>query len=163
MKRKIPLSPRYPGSLIRAPLVRLLVRTRYGTFAPMRFLVDSGADFSAVPVDLAQREAIPFPRTEAARSVATGLVGAVERYRSLIHVRLFGEEFDWPCDFLDSPPGAGPSVREYAVIRRAGFLGDFRFCLDDRWLTLARRRGALPWWRRPLPRFAHEHAPDDPL
>jgi hypothetical protein len=163
MKRKILLSPRHPGSNVLAPMVTLLVRTRYGTFAPLPFAVDSGADTSALPVDLAQREGILFPRTEAARSVATGLVGAVERYRGLIHVRLFGEEFDWPCDFLDAPPHTAPIVRAYGVLGRAGFLGAFRFCLDDRWLTLARRRGALPWWRLLLPRFAREHAPDLPL
>jgi hypothetical protein len=75
-------------------MVTLDVRTRYGTFAPLFFVVDSGADVSAMPIRLARREGIAFPQTQAVRGIARGMVGEVDKYRGSIHVRASGEVFD---------------------------------------------------------------------
>src|SRR5262245_7132138 len=117
MKRRVRLTEARGGGFGGdRPLVTLAVRSRYRTYTPIWFCIDSAADLSAIPLRLAEQEKIPFPRTEQARGRSTVLVGAVPRYRGLIHVRLFGEEFDWPCDFLESqvPPGR----QGYGVIGR---------------------------------------------
>jgi hypothetical protein len=59
---------------------------------------------------------------------------------------MFGEEFDWPCDFLDAPAGAPPP--KYGVLGRAGFAGEFKVCTDDEFLTLQRSYRHRPWWYR---------------
>jgi hypothetical protein len=171
MKRRLPLRPRQRGRTeVLVPLVTILVRTRYGTWAPIRFTVDTGADVTAIPIPLAQDEAIPFNRSESVRGVASGLVGSVERYRGHLQVRLFGEDFLWPCDFLDAPPSQGaPSAttRRHAVLGRAGFLAAFHLCMDEDFLTLQRRLNHKPWWfrlARPLlPPWVVSHAVDAPL
>ena len=118
-----------------------------------------------MPLWLAEQEKIPFPRTEQAHGRSTGLVGAVLRYRGLIHVRLFGEEFDWPCDFLESQV---PANRQgYGVIGRAGFLAAVNFCIAPPFCSIERWRDHLPRWRRLLlrlvPTWAREHPADSPL
>ncbi len=170
MKRRLYLLPR-PGGRddLLVPAVTLSVRTRYGTFAPIRFTVDSGADFTAMPIGLAQEEAIPFDRSDSTRGLASGLVGAVERYRSPLRVRLFGEDFAWPSDFLAGPSQAGSSSpqRRYAVLGRAGFLAAFHVCLDEDFLTIQRRLNDRPWWfrlgRPLLPPWIVSHDVDVPL
>jgi hypothetical protein len=138
--------------------VLLAVRNQWAEYTHIPFLVDTGADVSAIPMPLARARAIPFLRDEARRAVARGLVGAVGRYRSLLNVRIFGESFSWPCDFLDTP---GPATLEsYGVIGRAGFQADFAFCVEEPWLTL-RRRGKF--WNRFLPPWTREHPADEPL
>jgi hypothetical protein len=149
-------------------MLTLEVRTRYGTFAPLFFVVDTGADVSALPVRMAQQEGIAFPQTPAVRGVARGLVGEVEKYRGSIHVRAFGAGFDWPCDFLAVPDrGGAGATHPYAVLGRAGFLSAFRVCLDDRWLRIQRRGTGLPFWARLGNALrslrAAEHPPDHPL
>jgi hypothetical protein len=161
MKRKVLIRP---GTLNGLPCgaaeVTVSVRTRYGTFAPLRFVVDTGATLSAVPIPLARDDGIPFDRSPAAQGTARGLVGSVERFRGAIHLRMFGEEFHWPCDFLDVP--AGP-IRPYAVLGRTGLISAFKVCITEPFVTIARRRDHLPWWRRLVPRRAVEHPDDVPL
>src|SRR5437868_6096830 len=101
MKRKLRLARRrLAGVACDRPEVTLWVRTRYHSFAKVRFVVDTAADFTALPIALAEREGIDFPRSHATRGTARGLVGAVEKYLGSLHIRLADEEFDWPCDFL---------------------------------------------------------------
>jgi hypothetical protein len=165
------LAGRRPGEgICPAPLVTLLVRARYDTFAPVPFIVDTGADVSALPIRLAQHEGIVFPQTPAVRGIARGLVGAVDKYRGSIHVRACGEAFDWPCDFLAVPAGSGEdtgSTRPYAVLGRTGFLSAFKVCLDDQWLRIQRRGAGLPFWARLGNALrsirAVEHSPRVPL
>ncbi len=164
MKRKV----RLPDFVIQGhrcgdPVVTINVRTRFGTFAPLRFLVDTGATLSNVPIPLARQEGIPFDRSPVARGRSRGLVGSVERFRGALHLRIFGEEFHWPCDFLDEAPG---SMRDYAVLGRAGLIDAFKVCIAAPFVTIARRLGHLPWWLRLahlVPRPAPEHPADVPL
>jgi len=162
MKRKIRLSPRFRDKEKNCPLAWISVRSRYGDFAPIHFCIDTGAGYSALTIPIARQEGITYPQAAVARGTASGLVGQVVRYRGVIQVRLFDEDFTWPCDFLDT---AGPaSVEPYGVIGRAGFVDDFAFCLDKPFFTL-RRRG--PMWRRLLtslfPPWTPEHHFDQPL
>src|SRR5262249_12004922 len=127
MKRKIHLSSRSSSGEENCPFVRIRVRTRYGDFVPVRFFIDTGADYSALPIPIARRLGFVSPQTAASQGMATGLVGSVLRYGGVLHLRLFNEDFTWPCDFLDA---AGPaSVDPYGVLGRAGFTRDFAFCL----------------------------------
>src|SRR5262245_15586412 len=125
MKRKILLTERFVGA-VPAPLprVRILVRTRYGDFVPVRVVLDTGSDCCGLPLGFATAEGIPVPRTPQAHGTAGGLVGSAQRYRGPLAVQIAGEWFIWPCDFLDAPVGSGALVRD-GVIERAGFLQDF--------------------------------------
>jgi hypothetical protein len=159
MKRKFSLSRR-PGSvgLQDCAIVLLQVRSAFGDLTPLLFCIDTGADYSALPIPLACREGIAFPRDEARRSIASGLVGSVAKYRGVLRVRIFSEDFVWPCDFLDT---SGPaSAIPYGVIGRAGFLDAFALCVEKPLFTL-RRRGSF--WKRLLPPWTPTHNIDQPL
>jgi hypothetical protein len=164
MKRKVRLrQTSIQGHSCGTPLVRICVRTRLGTWAPLRFIVDTGATLTNVPIPLARKEGIAFDRSLVAQGTARGLVGAVERFRGAIHLRIFGEEFHWPCDFLDEAAGA---TRGYAVLGRAGLIQALKVCITDPFVTIARRLDHLPWWKRLallLPRPTPEHPADVPL
>jgi hypothetical protein len=157
MKIKIPLV-RYRVSTFPCdrPEVTLWVRTRYD-YIPLRFHIDTGADCSAIPMARARREGIEFPSTPASRGTAASLLGSVDRYLGSLHVRIAGEEFDWPCSFLSPPTTPAligsegmsrSTLQEYAVLGRAGFLIDFALPIDGDYLTLTRRHSHRPWWYR---------------
>jgi hypothetical protein len=149
------------------------VRTRYLDYAGVQFVFDTGADLTSLPILMAQRHGIDFNQADAVRGVARGLVGAVERFRARIHVRVGTEEFDWPCDFLAEPvpiagqPPVPASRRAYGVLGRAGVLAVFKICVDDSFLTITLRLTDRPWWYRLahalVPRRAIERLPDVPL
>jgi predicted aspartyl protease len=81
MKIDVPYTRRRIGGRERgSPEVTLRVRTRYGDYVACRFIVDTGADFTAIPVSLAEREGIPFSRSQ--HGVAGSLVGQVTKYHS---------------------------------------------------------------------------------
>jgi hypothetical protein len=73
---------------------------------------------------------------------------------------MFGEEFDWPCSFVEEARG---TTQEYALLGRAGFISEFESCLTYPFVTIKRRLDRLPWWRRLIPRRAVEHPADEPL
>jgi hypothetical protein len=166
MTRRIRLAdPDGPEMGGQCPLVKVLTRSRWGDFAEVQFCIDTGADLTSLPVYLAEREGIAYPRDEDSRRRAGGLVGSVDCYRGTIQLRIFGEDFTWPCRFLDSPP---PASREaYGVIGRAGFLAAFHFCIKGAYLTLERRLDDRPLWQRLLlsllPPWTRTHAADQPL
>jgi hypothetical protein len=153
-----------PGIGGQRPLVTICVRSRYGDFAEVRFCIDTGADLTAIPVSLAEREGIAYPRDEHSRGRAGGLVGAVDRFRGSVHLRLFGEDFTWPCDFVEL---ARSTDLKYGVIGRAGFLDAFHFCIKGAYLTLERRLDDRPLWQRILlsllPSWTRTHPADQPL
>ena len=63
MKVRIKLVERTSeGEPCPTPVVRLRVRDKYGTFAELRFRVDTQADVSVIPARQAAKEAIPFSR-----------------------------------------------------------------------------------------------------
>jgi hypothetical protein len=170
MKRKLQLAPGLPvgpDDDVGIPVLTLWVRTRYGDFADVPFVVDTGADCTSMPASFAQSKGIPFSRAAANRGLVSGLVGSVERYRGSIQVRIGAELFDWPCDFLLAPPPAAARrrIRPPVVLGRAGFLSDFAVCLDDATLTIERRPHS--GWQRLrrlfVPRLARWHPYDTPL
>jgi hypothetical protein len=134
------------------PEVTLWVRTRYD-YTKLRFRIDTGADCCAIPVATAQREGITFTSDSSTLGTATGLVGRVGKYIGSIQVRIAGEEFDWPCDFLlppantlgNSPASTGMTRgHNYAILGRAGFLTAYTLCIDDENLTLTRNHTHRP-------------------
>ena len=172
MKWRLPLVRRTLGGIdCPRPEVTLWVRSRYGDYAAIQFIVDTASDFTAIPIPQAQREGIAFPQSPAQRGTAGGLLGAVEKYLGALHVRIAGEEFDWPCDFLVLPP-AGPEspaarqARTAPVLGRAGFLGAYAIGINGDYLTI-KRRPAGPWWRRLgralWPGLARNHSVTEPL
>jgi hypothetical protein len=166
MKWRIELDDsRGPGIGGQRPIVKIRVRSRYGDFTVVPFCIDTGADLTAIPVSLAEDEGIAYPRDEHSRGRSGGLVGAVDRFRGSVHLRLFGEDFTWPCDFVDSPRPT--TQRPYGVIGRAGFLAAFHFCIKGDYLTLQRRLDGRPLWQRLLlcllPAWTRTHPADQPL
>jgi hypothetical protein len=164
MKRHVELGGRkgpVPGGL--CPLVTINVQRRGGAYAKVLFCIDTGADQSSLPTWLAEANGIPFSRDEHSRRTAAGLVGSVMAYQDFINVRLFNEEFRWPCAFLVTQ---GPASRiEYGVIGRLGFLASFNACVKRPHCTIERRTDHLPLWRRVLTWFSRSrlHPFDLPL
>jgi hypothetical protein len=166
MKRRVQLDEsRGPGIGGLRPLVTVNVRSRYGDFAAIPFCIDTGADLAALPTSLAQQEGIAFSRSADRHGRVGGLVGSVDRFRGVIHLRIFGDDFTWPCDFIESqgPPGRLAS----GVLGREGLLAVFNVCIKAPWLTIERRRDHLPAWQRILlslvPSFSREWPFDEPL
>ncbi len=143
MRWKLLLRPRVSDGLsCPRPEVTIWVRSRYSDFVPVRFVVDTGADVTALPLAFAKREGIPVDQSDAAAGKAWGLVGSVEKYLGTIHVRIGGEGFDWPCNFLATSSPASSSG--YGVLGRAAFLDAFRIAVDRPYLTLERRMNHRP-------------------
>lgn len=153
MKRHVELGGRrgpINGGL--CPLVTINVRTRQGGYKGILFCIDTGADVTSLPLPLAEAKGIPFPREEHSRGTASGLVGSVPQYRGFVNVRLFGEDFTWPCAFIDN---RSPLSREpYGVIGGIGFLASFNTCVKRPYCTIEPRTEHLPFWRRILARFS---------
>jgi hypothetical protein len=138
-----------PGDF--TPLVTVNVRDGRGDYVPVRFCIDTGAVVTSLTIALAESKGIAFARDERSRGTASGLVGTVAKYPGFLDVRLFGEQFRWPCAFLDA---AGPASREpYGVIGRIGFLASFNACIERPWCRVERRCDHLPFWRRLLARL----------
>jgi hypothetical protein len=176
MKIRIPLVRRRVRNFdCYYPEVTLWVRTSYD-YVKLRFRVDTGADCCAIPVEIAQREGIAFVSDRSTLGTVAGLVGKVGKYSGSIQVRIAGEDFDWPCDFL-LPPAIAATVspastgttrwRNYVVLGRAGFLAAFTLCLDSEYLTIMRRHTHRPWWyrlgRKLRPEIPHHRSHSDPL
>jgi hypothetical protein len=169
MKIRIQLQKRtIAGTLCSLPLLTLRVRDKHGIFLDMAFRLDTGADTTTIPVAMARREGIPFQEGEL--SSVQGLAGLAQRFRGRIHVRIAGRDYDWPCDFLQSPAvrGQGLAGRELpSVLGRAGFLNHFAFCLDGDSLTLTRldpwRRRWQSLWRLLSNPFVRSFKPDEPI
>jgi hypothetical protein len=157
------------------PEVTLWVRTRYD-YTKLRFRIDTGADCCAIPVAIAQREGIAFTSDSSTLGTATGLVGRVGKYIGSIQLRLAGEDFDWPCDFV-LPPANAPDIspvstgrtsrQNYAILGRAGFLTAYTLCIDNKNLTLTRNHTHQPWWYRLgrllWPEISQRRSHTDPL
>jgi hypothetical protein len=120
MKRKIPLAPGPSVGVydeVGLPVLTLWVRSRYGDFTRVSFVVDTGADCTSMLVSIAQRDGIAFPRTAASRARVSGLVGSVERYRGGIEVRLGTELFNWAVRL---PPRAASAGATHPPAGRPG-------------------------------------------
>jgi hypothetical protein len=102
MKARLELRQRIvDGIACPFPVVRLRVRDKFGALVELDFRVDTQADFSAIPIPTARREAIPF--SEEHSSPAIGLVGETTRFRDRIRLVIAGRTHDWPCNFIDVP------------------------------------------------------------
>lgn len=131
------------------PVVRLWVRDRYGGWAALYFRVDTQADLTTIPVDTARTEGIPFAANHP--GTAYGLTGAVDKFRDRVRLRIAGQEHEWPCDFVASPPAEDSRSPELLpVLGRAGFLDVYAVTLDSGFLILTRLGPVRRWWRRLL-------------
>lgn len=134
------------------PEITLLVRTSLGG-VPLRFVVDTGADLTAVPIQRARAERIDISR-DAVQGQATGMHGqTIAKLRDWITFQIAGRRYRWPCDFVLVPPAAAPVRRSGhtqpdSVLGRAGFLREFAVCIDDQYLKITCRNRSCPWWRR---------------
>jgi hypothetical protein len=107
----------------------LEIRTRRHEFRTVDFLLDSGANVTAIPTSAARDWDIPFSHKAIELEVRT----ALGRARQVVHpgditVRvpgLEGREFIWPCHFVEHA-GSPPSP----VLGLAGVLQDLRIIFD---------------------------------
>jgi hypothetical protein len=175
MKIKIPLCSKQAGPIdCPRPEVTIRVRTRYGDFIPLRFVLDTVADLTTIPIPTAERDGIPFRRSN--QGMVRGLVGAASKFRDSIHLLIAGVEYEWPCDFLEPPhlpssvssePLSSRTGDTLPVLGRAGFTTVFYFSMDDEYLILTRPSAFRRWWRRHWrafwSKFFPDHSADDPL
>jgi len=149
-------------------VVWLRVRDRYGALVELKFRVDTQADVATIPISLAERESIPFARTQPGS--ARGIAGRVTKYRGRLRVVIAGREHDWPCDFTE--PALDPETRQplrdlAPVLGRAGFLDEYAIAVDDGYLIVTRIGTIRRWLRRRLhglwKLFGLVHPPDRPL
>ena len=96
-----------------------------------------------MPIWRAQAEGIPFDRDQ--RALAVELVGMTTRFRGFIRVMIAGRPHLWPCWFVETPPEIGNAAMP--LLGRAGFREVYDFCMDDEFLTIARRTPLRRWWR----------------
>jgi hypothetical protein len=134
------------------PVVKLEVRDRYGGLAELFFRIDTQADFTSIPVQVARDEHIPF--SEAQERTVFGLVGETRAYRDRVHLVIAGREYVWPCEFIAVP--LSRTTRRHpddfvAVLGGAGFLEEFAVTLDNGFLIITR----LGPVRRMLRRWLH--------
>jgi len=113
--------------------------------------VDTAADLTAIPDQLAKQQGLSYSRVHP--GTATGLVGSVGKFRDIIRVRIAAEDFDWPCDFTQAPSsalgGTSPTSPEpLPVLGRAGFLDEYAICIDSGYMTITRLGPVRKWWRR---------------
>ena len=122
-----------------------------GVLVPLRFRIDTGADFSAMPLSVARNEGIAHQATQ--KTLVAGLVGATGKYRDRIRVIIAKREHDWPCEFVDVPNPARERTPDhllnFGVLGRAGFLDDYAFTIDGEYFILW-RVGPLQRWIRKL-------------
>jgi hypothetical protein len=158
MKVRLKLRPReVDGVACAVPVATLLVRDRYGILVPVPFRVDTQADFTAVPVAVAQEARIPFSREHP--TTAIGLVGETTGYRDRIRIVVAGREHDWPCDFVNVRPSREAGRQRAGLLPtlgRAGFLNEYAIAVDSGYLIIARlgplrcrlRRWLHALWKR---------------
>jgi hypothetical protein len=170
MKARLPLMVRRVGGVTYSyPLVMLRVRDRYGLLVSLPFRIDTGADCTAIPTDLARREHLPFQQTQ--MEMVGGLVGTTQKFRDRLRVVIAGREHDWPCDFIDVPPPAAgrrpDPLLQIPVLGRVGFLDEFAVAIDSGYVILTRlgplrrllRRGLHRVWQT----LGMAHTIQDPL
>jgi hypothetical protein len=132
-------------------MVKLRVRDRYGGWVAFLFRVDTQADFTTIPIDIAQDEGIPFEMNRP--GTAYGLTGAAETFRDRVCLKIAGREYEWPCDFVTSPaplPEGQSQPLLPAVLGRAGFRDEYAVAVDDGFLILMRLGPLRRWWRKCL-------------
>ncbi len=74
------------------PVVTLRVRDRYGGWVDLLFRVDTQADFTTMPITLAERKGIPFATGH--RGIAYGLTGTVEKFRDRVRPGIARWEYE---------------------------------------------------------------------
>jgi hypothetical protein len=141
---RVPLSDSPPGrASCPCPVVTLLVGSRYGEYAKIKFVIDTGADVAAMPIELANLSGLSFQRE--VEGISGGLVGTTVSYRDALRVLVGRCVYEWPCNFVRTPAGRRAST---AVIGRTGFLDAFDFSISDGYLVIIRRGSVAYWCRR---------------
>jgi hypothetical protein len=147
------------------PVVTIRVRSRFGDYVPLRFVIDTAADLSAMPIALADEVGIFYDRSTP--GVGLGLVGAVRKFRGAIHVSIAGVAYHWPCNFLESPALSATGEELLPVLGRAGFLEAFGLCIVGKYLVLTPRSRFRDWcrgvWRVLQTPFVTRRSPGEPL
>jgi hypothetical protein len=124
------------------------VADRFGALAPVKFRVDTQADVTTVPANLAEREFIPLKKERP--GIGRGIAGKIKKYRDRIRVVIAGREHSWPCDFTEpaiDPESHRPLPELPPVLGRAGFLDEYAISVDSYYLVIT-RLGALRRWQR---------------
>ncbi len=113
------------------PELRLTLRRRDGTLAPLTFVLDTGADHLVIPMRSADIAQLPYTREFPGTAETQG--GKIAGYYGWVTVwsHLAGKEFRWPCLFT-------AEERDRLLLGRAGFLNEFGVTLVDDQLVVFR-------------------------
>lgn len=129
---------RQTGEVAIFPRLELLVRASIGNFAALEFLLDTGANFTTIPLAEARRLQLAVPPRTITLEVRTaaGMVRQqVHPGRISVQVPgLQGHTFTWPCHFVDTPGQAAP----VALLGLSGVLNDLRLTFDGTYALDAR-------------------------
>lgn len=128
---------RQTGEMTVKAEVRLMVRTVSGRFEPLDFLVDPGANLTAISVARARRRDLAIPARTVALSVNTA-VGTVIQHvhpgRITVQIPGIDGTFSWPCHFVEHGPGIDPMPQ----LGLSGVLNDLRLTFDGTYALDAR-------------------------
>lgn len=95
-----PKTPTYFDDVF-SPVIPVEVRLASGVYIIFHFELDSGADCTLVPRQMAN--AIGFKLPDFPDATTTGVFGRpAPVYKGKMHIRLLGEEFDIRCLFAES-------------------------------------------------------------
>src|SRR5262249_43424696 len=125
--------------------LELPVKTLTGWQGGIRFVVDDGTAFTLIPISVADQLQVPYARSNEpvrVRILATSTLG----HRGFVSLRIDRSEVTLPCFFVEAPelgPGRRPP-KIPCLLGRAGFLDDFKVCINGLIVTIRRRR----WWDR---------------
>lgn len=142
---RIPLAHtrlRQTGETAVIPRISLPVRAASGEFASLEFVVDTGANFTSVPVAEANRLGITVPARVVTLEVRTAVSTVNQRvHPGHIQVQvpgLDGHTFRWPCHFVEHGQGVDPT----SMLGLSGILNDLRLTFDGTY-SLDARYGVL--------------------
>ena len=128
MSLEFPLAQkRTPFGSVSDPKIPVTVRTRAGE-QRYRFLIDTGADFSLAPRDLAEEIGLDWDRLPEARLMGIEQGGVRARLGHL-PIRIGDSELALRCLFVDHPRGL-------FILGRADFLDRFVLTIDHSHLRI---------------------------
>lgn len=113
--------PREDGTLRRAPFIPIYTRNRLGKLIKVIALVDSGADDTVIPLNMAK---ILGLRQQEAEGETKGIGGKVKIKKTKFHFRIKGERESYPLE-VDALVLQDEKMDTPLLLGRNGFFENF--------------------------------------